>query len=183
MRELDYSFEALALLNQLNLCTNLWRVLMSAPNKESKASKKPLSRILKINLRKARGQLLRSPQSSRQCVGLLDARPYFKPKVRHQNENIEKYFLRRLPFSRFIVKINTNFQIENLFSPQNKWPPYCSSEHGSLSRQFYAPNMQTFSMKHPGPITLKQYVYDYTKKWLRRNILSSVLAYQTQGRG
>ena len=29
---------------------------------------------------------------------LLDVKSKFKPKVRHQNENMEKIFLRRLPF-------------------------------------------------------------------------------------
>ena len=42
-----------------------------------------------------------SPQSSRQCVGLLDVRPEFRSQVIYQNES---RVLRRLPLSRFLAK-------------------------------------------------------------------------------
>ena len=45
---------------------------------------------------------LKSPWSSRWCVGLLDEKPGFEPQVRHQNE-IRKVFLRRFPLSRFLA--------------------------------------------------------------------------------
>ena len=46
---------------------------------------------------------VKSPWSSRQCVGLLDEQPGFEFQARHQNE-IRKVFLRRFPLSRFLAK-------------------------------------------------------------------------------
>ena len=42
------------------------------------------------------------PQSSRQCVGLLDQKPEFESQARHQNE-VQKVFFRRFPLSRFLA--------------------------------------------------------------------------------
>ena len=47
--------------------------------------------------------IMKSPWSSRQCVGLLDKKPGFDSQARHQNE-IRKVFLRRFPLSRFLAK-------------------------------------------------------------------------------
>ena len=46
---------------------------------------------------------LKSPQSSSQCVDLLDVKPEFIPQVKHQNESLQ-IFLWRLPLSRFLAK-------------------------------------------------------------------------------
>ena len=45
----------------------------------------------------------KSPWSSRQCVGLLDVRPEFKPQIRHHNENM-KLFLRPFHLCSFLAK-------------------------------------------------------------------------------
>ena len=46
---------------------------------------------------------MKSPWSSRYCVGLLDEKPGFESQARHQNE-VQKVFLRRFPLSRFLAK-------------------------------------------------------------------------------
>ena len=44
-----------------------------------------------------------SPQSSRQCVGLLDVKAGLEHQIRHQNK-IQKVFLRQFPLSGFLAK-------------------------------------------------------------------------------
>ena len=46
---------------------------------------------------------LKSPWSNRQCVGLLDEKPWIESQARHQN-GIRTVFLWRFPLSRFLAK-------------------------------------------------------------------------------
>ena len=57
--ERDYTDEALALLNHLKPLMNLWRALMSTLDTEFKPSKKPLTRLVNLNLLRT-GQLQRT---------------------------------------------------------------------------------------------------------------------------
>ena len=52
--ESDYTDEALAFLNRHKLLINLWKALISALDTEFKPSKKPLPRVLNLNLLRAR---------------------------------------------------------------------------------------------------------------------------------
>ena len=47
--------------------------------------------------------LLKSPQSIKQGVDLFDEKPRFGPQDKHENK-IQKIYLRRFPFSRFLTK-------------------------------------------------------------------------------
>ena len=54
--ESDYTDEALAFLNDLKLLMNMWRAMISGLDIELKLSKKPLPRVLNLNILRG-GQL------------------------------------------------------------------------------------------------------------------------------